>query len=71
MSKLKRNAIKQDFDQLGVRLWERINTSESDQQWYYMALSSAFAQRTKEFGEPLHSLSKRFTNTVNEVFPEN
>jgi len=64
-------AIKQDFDQKGEKLWERFNASKSDQQWYYTALSIAFEQRAKEFREPLNGLSKRFTSTVNEVFPEN
>ena len=64
-------AIKQDYVLNGEKLWERFNAPKSDQQWYYTALSAAFEQRSKEFGEPLSSLSQRFTSTVKEVFPNN
>ena len=64
-------AIKQDFVLKGEKLWERFNAPKSDQKWYYTALSSAFEQRSKEFGEPLNYLSQRLTNTVNEIFGRN
>ena len=61
-------AIKQNFDQIGEKLWERFNAPKSDQQWYYTSLAAAFEQRSTEFGEPLTKLSQRLTNTINEVF---
>jgi len=62
-------AIKQDYVLNGEKLWERFNAPKSDQQWYYTALAAAIDQRSIEFGEPLSSLSQRFTSTVKEVFP--
>ena len=61
-------AIIQDFDQIGEKLWERFNAPKSDQQWYYTSLAAAFEQRSTEFGEPLSKLSQKLTNTINEVF---
>ena len=61
-------AIKQDFDQIGEKLWERFNAPKTDQQWYYTSLAASFEQRSTEFGEQLSKLSQKLTNTINEVF---
>ena len=61
-------SIKQDFDQIGEKLWERFNAPKSDQQWYYTSLAAAFEQRSTEFGEQFSKLSQKLTNTINEVF---
>lgn len=63
-------AIRQDFVLKGEKLWERFNAPKSDQQWYYSTLAAAVEQRSKEFGDPLSSLSQKLTGTVNEIFQE-
>ena len=61
-------AIKQDFDQLGEKLWERFNAPKLDQLWYYTSLAAAFEQRSKEFVDPLNHLSRSLSQTVNKIF---
>jgi (p)ppGpp synthase/HD superfamily hydrolase len=61
-------AINHDYNAIGEQLWERFNAPKSDQQWYYTTLASAFEKRSKDFGEPLSSLSQKLTHTVNEIF---
>jgi (p)ppGpp synthase/HD superfamily hydrolase len=61
-------AIKQDYQTIGEKLWERFNAPKSDQQWYYTALAAALEKRSKEFGEPLSGLSQKLSSIVNEIF---
>jgi len=61
-------AIRQDHVSIGEKIWERFNAPKSDQQWYYTTLAAAFEQRSTEFGEPLSKLSRKLTNTIDEVF---
>ena len=61
-------SIRHDFLIKGDKLWEQFNAPKSEQQWYYIAIAEAMEGRSLEFGEPLSGLSKKLTNTVNEVF---
>jgi (p)ppGpp synthase/HD superfamily hydrolase len=62
------DAIRGDFVLAGEKLWARFNAPKSDQQWYNTTLASAFEKRSAEFSEPLSILSKKLTDTVNEIF---
>ena len=61
-------AIKDDYERLGDKLWERFNAGKKSQQWYYESLSAVIQDRGEELGEPLLSLAKKLDNAVQGVF---
>ena len=61
-------AIKDDYLKVGESLWERFNAGKDRQEWYYTQIAHSFSLRVLELGEPLSSLSERFSQTVNDVF---
>ncbi len=61
-------AIQQDFEKLGDRLWKRFNAGKEQQKWYYQSLVRVFDKKAKEVGEPLITLAYQLEITVEKVF---
>jgi hypothetical protein len=51
-------------------VWERFNVPKADQQWYYKTVAAAMEKRSQESVSPLNNLTRKLTQTVNEVFGE-
>jgi len=58
------NAIRDDWNSTGDKIWERFNAPKEDQAWNYLLISKALEERAKEFGRPLSDLSKRLSSTA-------
>ena len=59
-------AIKEDYAQIGNKLWARFNRPEIDQKWYYQSLARSFINSTKDI--PNRTLFKVFAKAVNNFF---
>ena len=58
------NAIREDWNSIGDKIWERFNAPKEDQAWNYLSISKALEERAKEFGQPLSDISKRLSNSA-------
>ena len=59
-------AIKEDYAQIGNKLWARFNRPKKDQKWYYQSLAKSFFNSTKDI--PNRTLFKVFAKSVNTFF---
>ena len=63
-------SIRDDWNLIGDKIWERFNAPMEDQAWNYLSISKALEKRTKEFGGPMIVLFKQLSEGVNELFSD-
>ncbi len=59
-------AIREDFEKMGERVWQRFRRPREKQQWYYRSLAGVFARRALD--EPASTLCRIFLSEVQKVF---
>jgi len=59
-------AIKEDYEQIGNKLWTRFNRPKKDQKWYYQSLARSFIVSSKDI--PNRTLSRVFAKAVSNFF---
>ena len=59
-------SIKDDYAQIGDKLWERFNSPKKDQKWHYQSLARSFINSTNDI--PDRILFKVFSKAVNNFF---